>query len=242
MVITTMIAQYQVGKVLVDQGSSANILYWKTFQQMEVSEEQIIGFAGERVDTKGYVDLRVSLGVERGAKELKVRFLLVEVDTSYNVLLGRPCLNAFGVIVSTPHLTMKYPSDDGRVCTVRAYQKMARECYVAGLKVKPRLSGVVGDGWSVVAMAELDPRASTEDQMEPMGEVRPFSLGEKEDQVTTMGRSLKDEQVGVGRVLIQNRDLFAWTAADMPSIHPVSLLINYLCLKMPDQFLKRRED
>ncbi|XP_014517192.1 uncharacterized protein LOC106774662 [Vigna radiata var. radiata] len=31
MVITAMIARYQVGKILVDQGSSANILYWKTF-------------------------------------------------------------------------------------------------------------------------------------------------------------------------------------------------------------------
>lgn len=31
MVITAMVARYQVGKVLIDQGSSANILYWKTF-------------------------------------------------------------------------------------------------------------------------------------------------------------------------------------------------------------------
>lgn len=99
--------------------------------------EQIVGFAGERVDMKGYVDLRVSLGMEKNAKELKVRFLLVEADTSYNVLLGRPCLNAFGAIVSTPHLTLKYPSDDGRVCIVWADKKLAQECYVAGLKVKP---------------------------------------------------------------------------------------------------------
>ncbi|XP_014515666.1 uncharacterized protein LOC106773495 [Vigna radiata var. radiata] len=145
MVITAMIAKYQVNKVLVDQGSSANILYWKTFRQMEISEdaimpfnEQIVGFVGERVDTKGYVDLRTSLGADRKAKEVKVRFLLVEADTSYNILLGRPCLNMFGAIVSTPHLTLKYPADDWQVCTVRADQKMARECYAAGLKIKPR--------------------------------------------------------------------------------------------------------
>lgn len=65
--------------------------------QMEISEdaimpfnEQIVGFARERVDTRGYVDLRMSLGVDKEVREVKVRFLLVDVDTSYNVLLGWP--------------------------------------------------------------------------------------------------------------------------------------------------------
>lgn len=93
-------------------------------------------------------------------KELQVRFLLVEAETSYNVLLGRPCLNAFGAIVSTPHLVLKYPSNKGKICTVRANQKMAKECYVAGLKVKPQLVGKSEDR-SIVAMADLDPRVNT---------------------------------------------------------------------------------
>ncbi|KOM37625.1 hypothetical protein LR48_Vigan03g100700 [Vigna angularis] len=138
MVITAEIARYGVSKVLVDQGSSVNILYWKTFQQMDISEDlivpyngQIVGFAGERVDTRGYVELRTRLGTGRSSEEKRVRYLLVEANTSYNVLLGRPCLNAFGAIVSTPHLTMKYPSEKGTICTVRADKKTARECYAA---------------------------------------------------------------------------------------------------------------
>ncbi|XP_017405964.1 uncharacterized protein LOC108319367 [Vigna angularis] len=93
--------------------------------EMDISEdmimlfhEQILGFAGERVDTRGYVDLRMCLGTEKKAKELKIRFLLVEANTSYNVLLGRPCLNAFEAIVSTPHLTLKYPPDNGKICVI----------------------------------------------------------------------------------------------------------------------------
>ncbi|XP_014489656.1 uncharacterized protein LOC106752481 [Vigna radiata var. radiata] len=177
MVITAMIARYQVGKVLIDQGSSTNILYWKTFKRMEISEdaimpfnEQIVGFAGERVDTRGYVDLRTSLGMDRRAREIKVRFLLVEAKTSYNVLLGRPCLNAFGAIVSTPHLTLKYPTDDGEVHTVRADQKMAQECYAAGLRVKPRAVESLHNK-SEVAMMELDPRSPLEERVEPLGGV-----------------------------------------------------------------------
>lgn len=156
-------------------------------------QEQIVGFAGERVDTRGYVDLRMSLGMEKNAKELKVRFLLVKADTSYNVLMGRPFLNAFSAIVSTPHLTLKYPSHDGRVCIVRVDQKMARECYAVGLRVKLRLSRQSGERL-VVAMAELDPRANTDDRIEPMGETQPFVLGRNNDQVTTIGWNLGGDQ------------------------------------------------
>lgn len=109
MVITTKIAHHGVSKVLVDSGSSVNILYWNTFQCMDLSEdfivpynEQIVGFAGERVDTCGYIDLRTQLGAGREGDERKVRYLLVHANTSYNVLLDRPCLNAFEAIVSTP--------------------------------------------------------------------------------------------------------------------------------------------
>ncbi|XP_014506155.1 uncharacterized protein LOC106765899 [Vigna radiata var. radiata] len=227
MVITAMIARYRVSKVLIDQGSSANILYWKTFKQMDISEdailpfnEQIVGFAGERVDTRGYVDLRTSLGADRDAKEMTVRFLLVEADTSYNVLLGRPCLNMFGAIVSTPHLTLKYPTDDGKVATVRADQKMARECYAAGLKVKPRSITFSGHR-SEVAMMELDPRTQFDDRVEPLGDTRPVVIGQQEDQCTTIGRNLTTDQVTlIEELLLKNRDLFAWQAADMPGIHP----------------------
>ncbi|XP_014491816.1 uncharacterized protein LOC106754319 [Vigna radiata var. radiata] len=177
MVITAEIARYEVGKFLVDQGSSANILYWKTFLQMDLSEElivpfheQIVGFAGERVDTKGYVDLRTRLGTGRDGDEKKVRYLLVDANTSYNVLLGRPCLNSFGAIVSTPHLTLKYPNERKRIITVRADQKTARECYAAGLRMYPRVPRAKVPR-SEVAMAELDPRVGTEDRMEPHGTV-----------------------------------------------------------------------
>lgn len=37
MVITVEIAQYEVSKVFIYQRSFVNILYWKTFQQMDFS-------------------------------------------------------------------------------------------------------------------------------------------------------------------------------------------------------------
>lgn len=50
--------RYGVSKVLIYQGGSVNILYWKTFQRVDLLEdliilynEQIIDFTGEWMDT-----------------------------------------------------------------------------------------------------------------------------------------------------------------------------------------------
>jgi len=69
MVITIDVTNCEVRKTMVDQGSSVNVLYWKTFKRMGLDEEdilpldkQIVGFSGERMDTKGYIDLHTKFG------------------------------------------------------------------------------------------------------------------------------------------------------------------------------------
>ncbi|XP_014492389.1 uncharacterized protein LOC106754837 [Vigna radiata var. radiata] len=181
---------------------------------MEISEdmiapfnEQIVGFAGERVDTRGYIDLRTHLGSEDGGKELRVRFLLVEANTSYNALLGRPCLNAFGVIVSTPHLAMKFPTDKGNICTVRADERTARQCYVAGLKVTPYRK----ENRTETILIDLDPRTNTDERIQLEGEIRPFVVGKTEQQTTSIAANLKPfDKNALKELLKNNNDLFAW--------------------------------
>ncbi|XP_020205373.1 uncharacterized protein LOC109790599 [Cajanus cajan] len=64
MVISVEIHNCIVRKMLLDQGSSADILYWNTFKQLGIPEaelipynETLVGFSGERVQTKGYIKL-----------------------------------------------------------------------------------------------------------------------------------------------------------------------------------------
>ena len=92
--------KFVVKKVLVDQGSSVDIIYWKTFQQLRIpvedltpNNEPIYGFSGERVPTWGYVDLHTTFGEGRQTKTILMRYLVVDAHTSYNMLLGRPSLN-----------------------------------------------------------------------------------------------------------------------------------------------------
>ena len=185
MVISVDIDNFTIKKALVDQGSSVDILYWKTFKAVRIPVEEmmpyndhVVGFSGERVGTKGYIELYTMFGLEGASKTLRIRYLVIDVNTSYNILLGRSSLNKLGAIVSTPHLVMKFPSLSGNILTIHVDQKIVRECYAESLRVEPtrqKPTGshspkrkMVGRGRSprkhspqprnVVAMADLDHR------------------------------------------------------------------------------------
>lgn len=63
--------------------------------------------------------------------------MIVDAHTSYNIFLDRPSLNALRKIVSTPHLTMKFPSDIRIIITVYADQRTTKECYMVSLRLRP---------------------------------------------------------------------------------------------------------
>ena len=78
MVIMVELESFVVKNVLVNPGSSVDILYWMTFQKLQIPledlapyDEPIYDFAGERVPTMGYVDLHTTFG---GGWEMKTIF------------------------------------------------------------------------------------------------------------------------------------------------------------------------
>jgi len=64
MVITVDLENYVFKKVLINQGSSVDFLYWATYQKLQLPttvmvpyDELIYGFSREKVTTHGYIDL-----------------------------------------------------------------------------------------------------------------------------------------------------------------------------------------
>ncbi|KAL2231186.1 UNVERIFIED_CONTAM: hypothetical protein Sindi_1713000 [Sesamum indicum] len=116
MVIRMDIANYQVHKVLIDSGSSVDIIFTNVLRKMELSELKLkpvqtplVGFGGSEVVPEGLIDLPVSIGEEPQRKTCIVRFFVVDSPFAYNVVFGRPGLNKFRTVVSTYHLKMKFP-------------------------------------------------------------------------------------------------------------------------------------
>ena len=68
-IITLLIANYTTRRVLVDNGSSTDILYYPAFQQMRLGQDQLrlmcsplIGFGGMKVQPVSTITLPVVVG------------------------------------------------------------------------------------------------------------------------------------------------------------------------------------
>ena len=107
-------------RVLVDNGSPADILYYPAFQQMGIGWERLIpmnaplvGFGGIRVLPLGAIILFVVVGDYPQQIANDVTFLVVDCSSAYNAILGRPTLNSWKAVTSTYHLMIKFPTNYG---------------------------------------------------------------------------------------------------------------------------------
>jgi len=70
-------------------------------EEMTPYDDHVVGFSRERVGTKGYIELYTTFGLDKASKTLKIGYLVIDDNTSYNILLGQSSLNKLGAIVST---------------------------------------------------------------------------------------------------------------------------------------------
>ncbi|GAV83880.1 hypothetical protein CFOL_v3_27325 [Cephalotus follicularis] len=117
-VVTLLVEWFTMKRVLLDSGSSTDILYKPAFDQLRISENQLklvktplIGFAGETVLPLGSIDLSVIVCSSPCQTQVQITFLVVDTPSPYNAIIGCPRLNAMEVIVSTRHLLVKLVLD-----------------------------------------------------------------------------------------------------------------------------------
>uniref|UniRef100_A0A2N9J0B4 Uncharacterized protein n=1 Tax=Fagus sylvatica TaxID=28930 RepID=A0A2N9J0B4_FAGSY len=136
LVVTLEIAGYSTRRVLIDNGSSADIIYLTAFQQMRIGKDQLrpietplVGFAGTSVYPLGIISLQIIAGTYPKQATKRVEFLVVDCPSAYNVIIGRPTLNRLRAVTSTYHLLVRFPTEHG-IGEMKGDQAMARECYL----------------------------------------------------------------------------------------------------------------
>ncbi|RDX72379.1 hypothetical protein CR513_48142, partial [Mucuna pruriens] len=89
MVISVVVAEYRVERVLIDQGNLANILYWSTYQKLRLPPSQLArclgtlyGFVAEQVLVKGTIELETVFGESSNVKCIPILYTVVDVGAS----------------------------------------------------------------------------------------------------------------------------------------------------------------
>ncbi|XP_057455964.1 uncharacterized protein LOC130747138 [Lotus japonicus] len=99
-VVLLRINNLNIRRVLLDQGRSTYIIYGDTFDWLGLEDSDLtpytrtlVGFSGKQVWVRGFLDLDTTFGENENAKMLRVRYLVLQVVGSYNMIIGRNTLN-----------------------------------------------------------------------------------------------------------------------------------------------------
>jgi len=143
LVISVVTMGRKVHRVLVDQGSSTNVIFWSTFNKLQLFPDQLrpydgwlYGFAGDQVEVQGHVELRTTFTNGTTSRTTNFKYLVVNAPSAYNILLSKLALNMIGGVASSRHMKMKLPSLEGAMITMKSDQKEAKRYYENSLKTK----------------------------------------------------------------------------------------------------------
>ncbi|XP_050280511.1 uncharacterized protein LOC126721506 [Quercus robur] len=120
LVVTLRIGGYDVKRVMIDQGSAANIMYPDLYRGLNLKPENLTAYSSPLT----------------GTDVVEVDFIVVDVFSPYTTIMGRPWLHTLGAVSSTLHQKMKYPSGD-QVLEIVGNQTAARQCLVAAIQHRP---------------------------------------------------------------------------------------------------------
>ncbi|GKV27692.1 hypothetical protein SLEP1_g36830 [Rubroshorea leprosula] len=245
LVTSVIINNCEVQRALIDTGSAPDIMYYHCFESLGLDpallqkyDGPIYGFNNQPVPVEGMLRLNVAFGSGRTYVTPSVRFLVVRMPSSFNLVIGRPTLTEIRAIVSPPHLCMKFPTPMG-IATLRGNQEAARHCYMTSVARSRRNKEVAPspeapqpeapNTQQVMGVELPDNRPEDDPRATPVEEVEEVQLDDNDpSKKTQIGTKLtpteKEELVGF---LKANKDVFAWTSADMPRI-PTSVAVHKL--------------
>jgi hypothetical protein len=135
LVVDPVIGNARLCKVLMDGGSSLNIIYAETLGLLGIDLSTIRASAatfhgivpGKRSLPLGQLDLPVYFGTPSNFRKETLTFEVVGFRGTYHAVLGRPCYAKFMAVPNYTYLKLKMPGPN-RVITVGSTYQHAYEC------------------------------------------------------------------------------------------------------------------
>ena len=118
LVVTLIIGGCDVKRVMVNQGSGAEIMYPDLYKGMNLRPEDLTAYDSPLVSFDEKVVIprgQITLPTQVDSKVVEVDFIVVDAYSPYTAIMARPWLHALRAVSSTLHQKVKYPSRGGGV-------------------------------------------------------------------------------------------------------------------------------
>jgi hypothetical protein len=214
-----------LGKLLVDNGSSADIIFADAFDKMGLSKDllqppdtPLYGFGRRVIHALGKVVLSVSFGTVQNARNEYLSFDVVEMYYPYNDILGRGFLNKFEVVIHQAYLCVKIPATQG-VITIWGHQN--DDCNLERGHTPGQRNVHALDEAMKGKEVEKQPKANREKiNMQSDCDTKRVLLDAMVlNQTIIIGSDLSPDEEGILVQFFQkNKDVLAWSTKDLTGV------------------------
>jgi hypothetical protein len=228
MMIAAHIDKWNVTRVLVDNGSQAEILFLSTFEQMGLNKNQLkesskplYGFGGRKIEPLGSISLLVSFCSPSNARTEYITFNVVDMSYLYNAIFERGLLNTFEATLHSLYLCLKVPVALG-VISIHGNQKEAgniEQGFTPGHRNVNCLQDEKAENNSNIARNENE-GSSKSQPIEPECDTKRVPLDSRvPDKVVIISQDLTtDEETELLSFLDKNNDVFMWRTSDLTGV------------------------
>jgi hypothetical protein len=137
LVLKPVVAGSRLNKVLIDGGSGLNVLFTKTLKKMKLDITDMLTkstspfygiIPGNAAIPLGSVVLPVTFRETRENYRTEyIKFEVVDFETSYHAIIGRPAISKFMAVPHYTYLVLKMPSPSG-VLSLQGDLKISFDC------------------------------------------------------------------------------------------------------------------
>jgi hypothetical protein len=189
LVVDPIIGNVRLSKVLIDGGSSLNIIYVETLELLGADRSEVRAGAapfhgiapGKRIQPLGRINLPVFFGTPSNFRKEALTFEVVGFRGTYHAALGRPCYAKFMVVPNYTYLKLKMPGPNG-IITVGSTYRHTYECDVECVEY----AEAVAESEALIADLERLSKEAPDakrhaDNFEPVEAVKSVSLDPRND-------------------------------------------------------------
>jgi hypothetical protein len=223
-VINYSVAGWDLHKVLVDNGSQADIIFLHAFDRMGIShsllkpsDNPLYGYGGKGTFPMGKIELPLSFGVAPNARNEQVTFDIIDMVYPYNAIMGRGSINKFEAAIHGLYLCMKILGTQG-VITVYGNQQTVRNIERDFVLGQRNVHCLTTQRKVEATRPTNDEKVKEQLQSNDGTKTVPLDPATPKQTVVISEDLTSQDEEKLIFCLSRNKDVFAWSALDLVGV------------------------